>query len=131
MSRIDEEIALLRERYPDLKYEPEGRWVLIPGYVKNAGNWLPAESELCFQIAPTFPGTAPYGFYVPVGIQFNGQKPDNYQEPAPNQPPFPSEWGMFSWTAEDGTWRPGATAKSGSNLVDWIRGFNKRFEDGK
>jgi hypothetical protein len=32
MSRIDDEVEHLRYLYPDLKYQPDGRWVRIPEY---------------------------------------------------------------------------------------------------
>jgi len=131
MSRIDDELALLNEHYSGVEFQRQGVWFRIPGYGIATPGWTPDDPDVCFQIADTFPSAAPYGFYVPVGIKFNGEIPTEYKEPAPSQPPFPGAWGFFSWQPEDGQWRPGATVKSGSNLTDWVRGFAKRFEDGR
>jgi len=67
---------------------------------------------------------------VPIGIQFQNSKPDNYVEPANNQPPFNGSWGVFSWSPENG-WRATADLIKGSNLLNWVLGFANRFSDGK
>ena len=129
MSREDEELALLRQLF-SVDYEPTGRWVRVKGYRIHAPGWNRSVSDTAFQILPTYPAP-PYGFYVPVGIRHNGAVPENYKEPAPAQPPFgPESWAMFSWTPEDGQWRPGSTVHNGSNLCDWVRGFAQRFQGG-
>jgi len=128
MSRIDEELALLRQLY-SIEYQPIGQWVKVYGYPVRASGWNRAVTDVAFQVLPSYPAQ-PYGFYVPVGIRCNDAVPQSYQEPSPNQPPFGGEWGMFSWAPDDGQWRPGATVRNGSNLVDWIRGFAQRFEGG-
>jgi len=127
--RIEQELALLRAWYPDLEYEPNGRWVRIPIY-KLPASWSRGATPVCFQIVVGYPGTPPYGIYVPAGLLFNGQKPNNYQEPAPSQPPFSESWGIFSWSP-DGPWRATADVISGSNLMNWVRGFADRFGEGR
>lgn len=130
--RIDCELALLRERYPNLEYRAEGRWVRIPGYPLPAG-WKPETTDVAFQIPPAYPGTPPYGIYVPVGLTFKDQRPNNYTEPASTQPPFDGKWGIFSWTTVDGQWR--ATAQPdpvrGYSLRSWVDGFAERFREGQ
>lgn len=130
--RIEKELTLLRERYPDLEYREEGRWVRVPRYPLPPG-WNRAATDVAFQIPPAFPGTPPYGIYVPAGLTFNGARPDNYTEPASTQPPFDGTWGIFSWTTVDGQWR--ATAEPdpirGYTLLAWVNGFADRFREGK
>lgn len=128
--RIEAELALLRGRYPDLEYRPEGHWVKIPRYPLPAG-WSGSETDVAFQIPVGFPGTPPYGIYVPGGITFNGTRPDNYTEPAPSQPPISGSWGIFSWTPDDGAWRATTDPTTGSNLLNWVIGFAQRFREGK
>ena len=72
----------------------------------------------------------PYGFYVPVGLQFRGARPENYTDPAANAPPFEGTWGFFSWAPIDGTWRPTADVRVGSSLLSWIDSFQHRFAEG-
>ena len=123
--RIEQEIALLREIYSNLQYQD--RWVLVPGYALPDG-WSPSPADVAFIIREGFPGVSPYGIYVPSGLRYNGKNPNNYSEPAPTQPPFGGTWGIFSWEAVD--WRPTADARNGHNLVTWVQGFIRRFQEG-
>lgn len=129
MSRIDEEMALIRRYFPLAQFVTEGQWVLIPSYPLLHGGWNRTSSDVAFQIPRGHPGTPPYGFSVPAGILFNGARPNNYVEPAQNVPPFPGPWGTFSWSP-DGEWRPTASLQSGPNLLNYARGFADRFREG-
>jgi hypothetical protein len=129
-SRIEQELRLLRTRYPDLEYIAQGQWVRIPQYPLPAG-WSESAADMALQIPISYPGTPPYGIYAPVGLTFNGQRPDNYVEPAGTQPPFAGTWGIFSWTPDDGQWRATADPVSGSNLLHWAIGFAERFREGR
>ncbi len=126
--RIDQELALLRQRYPNVEYQPEGRWVRIPSYPLSAG-WNRSCTDVAFQIPIGYPGTQPYGICTPVGLLFNGQPPDNCT-PADPAPPFGGNWCRFSWQP-DGPWQPAAEITSGSNLLNWVIGFAERFRQGK
>jgi hypothetical protein len=128
--RIEEELVLLRGRWADIEYLPEGHWFRIREYPLPAG-WNRTSTAVAFQPQVSHPGTPPYGIYVPAGLTFNGQRADNYVEPAPAQPPFGGAWGIFSWTPSDGEWRPAADPRAGSNLLNWALGFADRFREGK
>lgn len=128
--RIQQELRLLRSRFPDLEYVAQGQWVRIPGYPLPEG-WSRTVTDVAFQILTAFPGTPPYGIYTPAGLTFNGQRPDNYNEPAGTPPPFGGTWGIFSWAPADGEWRATADPATGSNLLNWVVGFATRFREGK
>lgn len=128
--RITQELALLRQRYPSLEYKEEGRWVRIPSYPLPEG-WNLTPTDVAFQIPVGYPGTPPYGLYTPIGLLFKGERPNNYTEPAPNQPPFLGTWGVFSWMPDDGQWRATTDLLMGSNLLNWVTGFADRFRQGK
>lgn len=130
-SRIDKELVLLRAVYKKLTYIKDGQWILIEDYLIPTGlPWNRQKTNVCFQIPTAYPGTPPYGFYVPSGILYDGKPPNNYQEPANNKPPFPSEiWGFFSWRQESG-WRATDDPRTGSNLLSFIRTFIDRFREG-
>jgi hypothetical protein len=128
--RIEKELALLRQRYSNLEYKEEGRWIRIPSYPLPEG-WNRSSTEVAFQIPVVYPGTPPYGIYTPAGLLFNGERPNNYTEPGPTQPPFPGTWGIFSWSPADGQWRPTVDLTTGSNLLNWVMGFADRFRQGK
>jgi hypothetical protein len=78
-ARIADELALLRTRFPDLEYRDEGQWVCIPTFPVTLG-WNRTTTQIAYQITVGFPGTPPYAFYVPVGIQYGEQRPNNYVE---------------------------------------------------
>lgn len=127
--RIDQELALLRQRYRDVEYRAEGRWVRVPAY-RLPADWNWASTDVAFQIPIGHPGTQPYGICVPTGLLFKNQRPDNYIEPADPAPPFGGTWGRFSWQP-DGLWQPAAQIAAGSNLLNWVVGFADRFREGK
>ncbi len=124
-----EEIELLRQHFPGLEYVEEGGWVRLPAMTRPSG-WAPPVSDTVFQIPVGFPGTPPYGFYLPAGIRHNGTPPSNYAEPGAPPPPFPGAWGKFSWQIDAADWRPAATPAGGSNLVTWVRGIGARLAEG-
>ncbi len=128
--RIEQELALLRQRYADLEYREDGHWVRVPSYGLPPG-WNRPVTDVVFQIPIGFPGTPPYGIYTPLGLIFNGARPDNYTEPAAMQPPFGGAWGLFSWSTLDGHWRATVDLVSGYTLLNWVIGFADRFREGK
>jgi len=127
--RIEQEIGLLKTRFSDLEYQPCGQWVRILRYALPSG-WNSSSTQLAFLIPVEYPSGPPYGIYVPTGIRFGGQMPNNYTEQAPTQPPFGGSWGIFSWTTQDGVWHATADLTRGSNLLNWVLGFQRRFEEG-
>lgn len=127
--RINHEIILLKTRFPDLEYRPGGQWVRILKYLLPPG-WNCSSTQLAFPIPVEYPGSPPYGIYVPAGIRCGGQLANNYTEQAPTQPPFGGAWGIFSWTTQDGVWHATSDISKGSNLLNWVLGFQRRFEEG-
>ncbi len=125
--RIEQELKLLRNEFPDLEYLEEGRWVYIPSYPLPQDIWNRKETELCFQIPEGYPGQPPYGFYVPDGllVKATNRPPDNC---VPAQAPFPGSWLKFSWAPDN--WRPTADVASGSNLWNFVRSFRNRLLEG-
>ena len=128
--RIDAELALIRSRYPESEYRADGHWIRIPSYTLPAG-WNRTMTDVAFSIPIGYPGTPPYGIFVPSGLLFAGAKPENYTDPAGTQPPFPGSWAIFSWSPADGEWRATADVSGSSNLINWIAGFAVRFREGK
>jgi len=130
-ARIEQELTLLKKYFPHVEYREAGHWFRIPDYPLPDG-WNKTKTHVAFQLpAAGFPGTPPYGIYTPSGLTFKDSRPDNYTDPAPAQPPFGGTWAIFSWTVQDGEWRPTADIYSGSNLLNWVRGFSERFREGK
>src|SRR6266566_596835 len=124
-TRIEQELVRLRTRYPDLEYREHGQWVRLPTYRLPAG-WSLETADVVFQIPVGFPGTPPYGIYVPNGLRFNGQAPGT---PASNQPPYAGGWLLLSWTPDEGQWRVTTDPSTGANLLNWVVGFGQRFRE--
>lgn len=130
-AHIEKELDILRSFYPKLTYIDNGQWVLIENYPIPPGlPWNCQKTNICFQIPVAYPGAAPYGFYVPVGILYDGRSPEhNYKGSPDNKPPFPGEWGFFSWALESG-WKPTDDPHTGSNLLSFVTTFRDRFLEG-
>lgn len=127
--RLNEELRLISSRFPNTRRE--GVWFLLPDVAITSPGWNRGKTDVVLRVQPGYPATPPYAFFVPRGIRFEGNVPDNYQEPTGETIPFPGEWGVFSWLAEDGHWRPLATASAGSNLLNFAVGVTSRFQQGK
>ncbi len=127
--RVEQELALLRERYPDLEYRTEGRWVRIPSYPLPS-EWSHSSTDVAFQIPVGYPATPPYGICAPMNLTFRDGPPDNFVV-TNTPPPFPGTWGVFSWTTLDGQWHAATEPLKGSNLLNWVVGFAERFREGK
>jgi len=127
--RLEQELVLLGGRYPDTRRERE--WYLIPDWRIAIEGWNRVSTSVAFRAQQGFPAAQPYGIYVPAGIRYRDTVPQNYQEPVVDKPPFPpAVWGIFSWSPDDAQWRPGATARSGSNLLNFALSFSQRLRQG-
>ena len=126
--RIDQELNLLRQRYPGLEYRTDGHWIRIPAYPLLEG-WNRSASDVAFQVPVGYPGTSPYGFCAPEGLLFGGHLPGNCT-PADPMPPFGGAWVRFSWQPKNG-WQPAVDVTAGSNLLNWVVSFAERFREGK
>jgi hypothetical protein len=123
--RILLELPLLRSVFPGVEYKD--RWILVPRYSLPPEWSLPTIPIVSF-IRDGYPGVGPYGIHVPSGLRCRGTTPQNYTEPASSKPPFPGEWGFFSWEAA--AWHATADPTKGHNLVNWVQGFAERFREG-
>jgi len=125
MSRIDEELLLIRSEYPDLEYREEDFWARIPEYsVPEA--WGRACVQIAFQVPRDVFGQQPYGFWVsPPLVVPGGGQPANTSGPVATG--FGEGWQQFSW-APDG-WQLGPDPRSGSNLLDSVRSFARRLAE--
>lgn len=126
-SRIDQELALLRKYYSSLEYQQNGQWVRIASHPLPP-DWNKKTTDVAFQIPIGYPGMPPYGIYVPLGLLYKDSVPKDYKA-AENRPPFEGTWGIFSWT-HDAPWKPTGDLITGTNLLNWVRGFSDRFKEG-
>ena len=131
--RIEQELALLREVYGEVGHaEAAGEdWFSLPRYRLPPG-WRLGETGIeevpvIFLVKADYPGSPPYGFLAPAGLNFNGAAPANTGGP-PKAPPFPGQWLHFSWESQN--WAATADVRKGSNLLAWCRGFSERFKEG-
>jgi hypothetical protein len=132
VTRLDEELALLRERYADLDYRADGHWVRLPKHAAPKDLWQPSELQVAFQIPPS-EGTAPYAFHVrslgevAVPLEAISGKPiGNYTHPTST--PWGTDWGTFSWAFEE--WRPRNPITAGTTVLDFARSIADRLGEG-
>lgn len=132
-SRIEQELALLREAYGEVEHREEAGedWFRLPRCSIPPG-WRIGESPvdelpIAFLVKADYPGSAPYGFLAPAGLNFKGAAPNNTGAP-PKPPPFPGDWIHFSWSVEN--WAATGDVRKGSNLLAWCRSFTVRLKEG-
>lgn len=105
-----------------------GQWVLLPAYCFPE-RWSERAAPVAFQVPVGYPGTPPYGFYIPGFSRYDGKVP-TWQYPAANKPPFEGDWAFFSWSI-DGGWVPPTTdAIGGCNLRSFVDSFFQRLAEG-
>lgn len=131
--RIEQELELLRRHWDHVEHrEAAGEdWFLLPRYPLPSGWQLGAEAveiiPVAFLVPVAYPGSAPYAFLAPAGLNYRGTAPGNTGGSAKN-PPFEGTWMQFSWTAKD--WKATSDVHKGSNLLAWSRSFGNRFREG-
>lgn len=131
--RIEQEMELLRTRYPKAGWHPnsasenDGGWILIPDYNLPMDIWDKNQADICFEVKAGYPGVAPYSFYVRDGVKLKGGgDPQSYSVVL--EAPFGGSWGKFSWSHAD-SWKPTGDLSSGSNLLNFVSSFNDRLRE--
>jgi hypothetical protein len=130
--RIEQELVLLHQFLPEVEHLelPNEDWFLLPQYKVpvgwRIGDAAIAESRICFPIGSGYPSAHPYGFLMPLGINFQGTSPGN--SGSSSTPPFEGGWHHFSWSPDG--WFPHSDVSKGSNLMMWIRSFTNRLKEG-
>ena len=125
--RIEAELALLRLHYTRVDYlvGDAMHWFRVQ-MLKTPENWAPAETPVVFAVTEGYPGTHPYGFYVPQKLNLEGKPPSGNDVPHPF--PFEGNWRFLSWQPVG--WHATANVHSGSNLWGWVRTFMNRLREG-
>ena len=130
--RIEQELALLRQHFPEIEHKEHAGedWFRLPNYPFPPGWCIGLDAitkaPIAFKIVAAYPIGEPYGFAAPAGINFSGKTPENTGSQL--RYPFDGEWQHFSW-APDG-WAPTGDPKKGSNLLIWVRSFAHRLGEG-
>lgn len=124
--RIEAELALLRQHYAQVDYLllDAVHWFKVES-LRTPDGWSPQEISVVFSVTEGYPSAKPYGFFVPIELDLNGEPPDG---PAQNPSVFDGDWRFLSWDVED--WSGTANMHSGSNLWNWVRSFSCRLREG-
>jgi hypothetical protein len=132
-ARIEQELALLRQQYGEVEHaEVAGEdWFKLSRYRMpegwQIGDSVTTEIPIAFLIKADYPGSPPYGFLAPAGLNFKGTTPGSTGGP-PKPPPFEGNWLHFSWSVEN--WAATSDVTKGSNLMAWCRSFGERLKEG-
>ena len=62
LERVEAEIQLLKQRYPDVEVRDDG-WCRLARYALPDG-WSESEVGLVFRVPPNVPGEIPYAFWT-------------------------------------------------------------------
>lgn len=126
--RIEQELELLRQFFPDLVYRGEGHWVLLPRFrVPQEGGWLASEVAVAFQFPAGYPAQKPYGFHVSPPLVLTNSATVRNATPSV-EPPWAGPWMKFSWDAP--AWRPTQDVERGSNMLNYALTFTDRLKEG-
>ncbi len=123
--RVEQELELIRSRYPGLEFRESDFWARIPDYPVPS-EWGRERAEVAFQVPPDLFGQEPYGFWVRPPLRLpDGGEPSNSSGPVATG--FGEGWQQFSWSPDG--WRPGPNTHSGTNLLDFVRSFARRLAE--
>ena len=123
--RIEEELALLRHRYPGAKIGPGGSSILVEGWSLRNG-WSAASTVGLVVVPPGYATTPPDNFYTGPDLRLaNGQEPGN----SSLVDLLGSKWRQFSYHVEPSDWRPHATITEGHNLATFFQGVERRLSE--
>ena len=123
--RLADELHHLQGHFKNV--EQQGNWFIIRDYVFPEG-WSVKKADIAFRAMSGYPGTPPYGFFVPTGLRYKEAMPTNYQDNIADVPPFAGQWGMFSWSPTE--WRPSDDLRKGFNLLNFAFSFMNRLQEG-
>lgn len=125
--RIKDELNLLQRYYRQVDYSKSDsmHWFQVHGF-KTPDGWSPNEVSVVFCVTEGYPVAEPYGFFIPSELKHEGNSPSGNSPP--HAPPFEGEWLLLSW-APDG-WRALADINASSNLLNWVRTFSHRLQQG-
>ena len=125
LARIQDEVGLLRQKFPTLEHGPDFKWVLLPIVRFPAGRFNKPTSPVLFTLPVAYPQTGPDNFFVDVDLRlFDGTTPlaFNANSNSSSGPaPMAGNWGWFSWHPQ--VWRPAAEIGEGDNLLTFVSGI--------
>lgn len=124
--RIQNEIALLKRLYPDIKCGEKLDWVLIPQLVLPTERFNKPTTRILFRIPAGYPQVGPDNFFVDLDLRLkDGSCPPAFNansQSSSGAAPISGDWGWFSW--HPNAWRPAATIDGGDNLTGFVRTIN-------
>ena len=125
-TRVAEEIAILRERYPELQHDEQFRWVMLPDVALPPGRFNKERTRLLFNIPPSYPSAGPDNFFVDGDLKLkDGSNPPGLNLGANSgsgSAAVEGNWSWFSW--HPALWRATAILLDGDNLLTFVRGAN-------
>lgn len=124
--RLDQEIALIRKQYPDVRHDQNYDWVIIKD-VPLPADYNRDTTDVLIVIPSGYPETPPDNFWVPSGLRLeNDGQPDAFNPNHRTQEG--EEWDRFSWHEDDG-WAPTKDIEYGSNLLTFMSTVEERLEE--
>ncbi len=79
LERVEAEIQLLKQRYPDVEVRDDG-WCRLARYALPDG-WSESEVGLVFRVPPNVPGEIPYAFYKLLVPDARGRRGAEQRQP--------------------------------------------------
>lgn len=126
ITRIDQELDILRRRYTKVECGDNYQWIIIRDFTLPQG-WNFQKTNFMLEIPSAYPATPPDKFYVDEGLKVKAtdKSPVSYTEGVEK---FGKKWGRFSWHIE-GEWQPHADPKKGDNLLTFVLRAERRLKE--
>lgn len=124
--RIRREVDLVRHQYGAAEFDSAHGALLIPEFPLPSG-WNRSETWVLILVPPGYPTTPPDNFYTDPGLRLaSGSPPSNTSA---GQRHAGRSCLMFSYHLESGDWWPGPEPDDGHNLLTFLAGVARRFEE--
>jgi hypothetical protein len=121
-TRVQQEIAMLQQKYPPLEHGAAHDWVLLPIVALPPGRFNKTECRVLFRIPAGYPQTGPDNFFVDSDLRLaNSAAPPALNignQSGSGAAPVEGSWAWFSWHPQQ--WRATATIEGGDNLYGFV-----------
>ena len=127
--RIDEELAFIRQIFPDVEYQEEGA-LGAPLLLLAPRGMEPSKVGCSISDQRRPPWSATLWDVCPFGSAISGKYAQQLHRACGQPTTFWRGMGLLLLGPADGYWIPSAAVRNGANLLDWVKGFKDRFAEG-
>jgi hypothetical protein len=123
---LDLLVPLIERRYGTAEVSANLDWLVVRDWELPAG-WNKGKTDVLVLIPPGYPSTPPDNVHTDPDLRLaNGDEPGNA---AGNATYAGRTWRVFSYHVETADWHPSREPLSGHNLLTFLEGTARRFQE--